>query len=88
MNDLIRPALYQANHAIENLTSTKRKMRYEVVGPVCESSDKFGKNILMPTTSRGDLVALHTSGAYGQVMGMKYNQRDLAEAYYSTDLLK
>ena len=86
MNDLIRPALYQANHAIENLTSHKRKMRYDVVGPVCESSDKFGKNILLPQTQRGDLIALHTAGAYGQVMGMRYNQRDLAPAWYSDEL--
>ncbi|MEG1510638.1 MAG: diaminopimelate decarboxylase [Bacteroidales bacterium] len=86
MNDLIRPALYQAYHAIENLTSVKRKLRYEIVGPVCESSDKFGKNILLPQTQRGDLIALHTAGAYGQVMGMKYNQRDLAKAYYSNEL--
>ena len=88
MNDLIRPTLYQAHHAIENLTSTyKRKMRYDVVGPVCESSDQFGKNIVLPQTSRGDLIALHTAGAYGQVMAMKYNQRDIAKAYYSTDLI-
>lgn len=88
MNDLIRPALYQAHHAIENLTSTyKRKMRYDVVGPVCESSDQFGKNIVLPQTNRGDLIALHTAGAYGQVMAMKYNQRDIAKAYYSTDLI-
>ena len=86
MNDLIRPALYQAHHAIENLTSTKRKMRYDIVGPVCESSDKFGTNIMLPQTQRGDIIAIHTAGAYGQVMGMKYNQRDLAKAYYSDEL--
>ena len=88
MNDLIRPALYQAHHAIENLTSTsKRQMRYDVVGPVCESSDMFGVNIKLPTTQRGDLIAIHTAGAYGQVMAMRYNQRDLAKAYYSDQLL-
>ena len=86
MNDLIRPALYQAHHAIENLTSTKRKMRYDIVGPVCESSDKFGTNIMLPQTQRGDLIAIHTAGAYGQVMGMKYNQIDLVKAYYSDEL--
>ena len=86
MNDLIRPALYQAHHAIENLTSQKRKMRYDIVGPVCESSDKFGTNIMLPQTQRGDLIAIHTAGAYGQVMGMKYNQRDLAKAYYSDEI--
>ncbi len=86
MNDLIRPALYQAHHAIENLTSEKRKMRYDVVGPVCESSDKFATNIMLPQTQRGDIIAIHTAGAYGQVMGMRYNQRDLAKAYYSDEI--
>ena len=86
MNDLIRPALYQAHHAIENLTSEKRKMRYDVVGPVCESSDKFASNIMLPQTQRGDINAIHTAGAYGQVMGMRYNQRDLAKAYYSDEI--
>lgn len=88
MNDLIRPALYQAHHAIENLTSTGRKLKYDVVGPICESSDRWGKSILLPQTSRGDLIAIHTAGAYGQVMGMRYNQKDLAKAYYSYDLVK
>ena len=86
MNDLIRPALYQAHHAIENLTSEKRKMRYDVVGPVYESSDKFASNIMLPQTQRGDIIAIHTAGAYGQVMGMRYNQRDLAKAYYSDEI--
>ena len=86
MNDLIRPALYQAHHAIENLTSTGRLLRYDVVGPVCESSDSWGKNILLNATQRGDLVALHSAGAYGQVIAMKYNQRDIAKAFYSDEL--
>ena len=58
-----------------------------MVGPVCESSDKFGKNILLPQTKRGDLIAIRTAGAYGQVMGMRYNQRDMAKAYYSNTLI-
>jgi len=82
MNDLIRPALYQARHKIENLTSTGRAMRYDVVGPVCESSDRFDKNVLLPQTSRGDLIAIRSAGAYGQVMAMSYNQRDIAKEYY------
>lgn len=86
MNDLIRPALYQAHHDIENLTSDGRKMRYDVVGPVCESSDRWGNNIMLNKAQRGDIVALHTAGAYGQVMAMKYNQRDLAKAYYSDQM--
>ncbi len=83
MNDLIRPALYQASHKVINLTSTGRSMRYDVVGPVCESSDRFGKNLLLPETKRGDLVAILSAGAYGQVMGMRYNQKDMAPEYYS-----
>ena len=85
MNDLIRPALYQAHHAIQNISSKKRQMRYDVVGPVCESSDCFGKNIMMNKTERGDFVAIRSAGAYGQVMAMRYNQRDLAKAVYSKD---
>lgn len=88
MNDLIRPALYQANHAIENLVSEKKALKYDVVGPVCESSDKFAHAIMIPETERGDLMAIHSAGAYGQVMAMRYNQKDLAKAYYSDDLLK
>ena len=83
MNDLIRPALYQASHKLQNLTSTGRVMRYDVVGPICESSDRFGKNIPLPKTDRGDIVAIRSAGAYGQVMSMKYNQKDLAPEYYS-----
>jgi diaminopimelate decarboxylase len=83
MNDLIRPALYQASHKVQNLTSTGRRMKYDVVGPICESSDRFGKNIVLPATERGDLIAIRTAGAYGQVMGMRYNQKDLAPEVYS-----
>ncbi|MFA6334672.1 MAG: diaminopimelate decarboxylase [Bacteroidales bacterium] len=83
MNDLIRPALYQAHHKLQNLTSEGRVMRYDVVGPICESSDRFGENIPMPETERGDLIAIRSAGAYGQVMRMRYNQRELAPEYYS-----
>ena len=83
MNDLIRPALYQASHKVQNLTSTGRRMKYDVVGPICESSDRFGKNIVLPATERGDLIAIRTAGAYGKVMGMRYNQKDLAPEVYS-----
>ena len=63
-------------------------MRYDVVGPVCESSDKFDSNVMLPQTKRGDLIAINTAGAYGQVMAMRYNQRDLAKAYYSDELCR
>jgi len=86
MTELIRPALYQAFHKIENLSSVNGIEFYDVVGPICESSDTFGKTVQMKETKRGDLVALRTVGAYGEVMASQYNLRDLAKAYYSDDL--
>ncbi len=86
MNDLIRPALYQARHKIENLTSKGGLLRYDVVGPVCESSDFWGGKQLLPATSRGDIFAIRSAGAYGQVMAMHYNRRPLAKAIYSDDI--
>ena len=83
MNDLIRPALYGAHHEVENLSSNGGPLRYDVVGPVCESSDVWDTNVLLPATSRGDLFAIHTAGAYGQVMAMRYNCREFAPSYYS-----
>ena len=88
MNDLIRPALYGARHNVENLTSRGGMLRYDVVGPVCESSDIWGEGLLLPAASRGDLFAISTAGAYGQVMSMRYNQRPFAKAYYSDEVLK
>ncbi|MEI7662843.1 MAG: diaminopimelate decarboxylase [Bacteroidota bacterium] len=82
MNDLIRPALYQSYHKIENLTSSGKAEKYDVVGPVCESSDCFGKAVLLPETRRNDLVAIRSAGAYGQTMASRYNLRDLAKAVY------
>lgn len=76
MNDLIRPALYQAHHNIENLVSTSDKTeKYDVVGPICESSDTFGTDEVLPLTQRGDLIALRSAGAYGQIMASQYNCR-------------
>ena len=87
MNDLIRPALYNVRHAIYNLTSESSKNKtYDVVGPVCESADRFDEAVKMKETSRGDLLVICSAGAYGQVMGMRYNQKELAQAYYSPDL--
>ncbi len=86
MTDLLRPALYQAQHAIHQLSSDKMPQAYDVVGPICESADSFGKNIILPQTSRGDLIALRTAGAYGQTMSMRYNLRDLPLAVYSDEL--
>lgn len=86
MTELIRPALYQAYHKIENLTANGSQKKYDVVGPVCESSDCFGKAVLLPETRRGDLVAIRSTGAYGEVMASRYNLRDLAPAIYSDEL--
>lgn len=82
MTELIRPALYQSYHKIENLSSEKAEVRYDVVGPICESSDCFGKAVLLPETNRGDLIAIRTAGAYGEVMSSAYNLRDKAKAVY------
>jgi len=86
MNDLIRPALYQAFHKVENLTSKGEIEKYDVVGPICESSDCFGKAISLPETKRGDLVTIRSAGAYGEVMANTYNLRELPLAYYSDNI--
>ena len=77
MSDLIRPALYQAHHKIENISATAGTSTdtYDVVGPICESSDCFGTNEVLPTTRRGDLIALRSAGAYGEIMASRYNCR-------------
>ncbi len=87
MTELIRPALYQAYHKVENISSNEHNMQlYDVVGPICESSDTFGKLISLPTTSRGDLIAIRSTGAYGEVMSSNYNLRDSAKSCFSDDL--
>ena len=78
MNDLIRPALYHAYHKIENITSDASSEKYDVVGPVCESSDCFGKAAVLNSTKRGDLIAIRSAGAYGEVMSSRYNLRRFA----------
>lgn len=84
MTELIRPALYQAYHKVENLTPSPGATlaRYDVVGPVCESSDCFGKAMDLPEVKRGDLIAIRTAGAYGEVMMSHYNLREAEEAVY------
>lgn len=78
MTTLIRPALYQAHHKIENLTSEARETElYDVVGPICESSDTFGEDELLPLTRRGDIIAIRSAGAYGEIMASGYNCRPL-----------
>lgn len=86
MTELIRPALYQAYHKIENLTSDSKEKRYDVVGPICESSDTFAKFILLPETKRGDLIAIRSTGAYGEIMASGYNLRDRVKSYFSDQI--
>lgn len=86
MTDLLRPALYQAFHLIENLSSAGKPEKYNVVGPVCESADTFARMIDLPPTRRGDLLAIRSAGAYGEAMASRYNLRDLPPAVFSDDL--
>ncbi len=88
MNDLIRPALYGAYHKIENLSASQRQFfptfqAYDIVGPVCESSDVWGAGRLLPLSVRGDLMAIRSAGAYGQVMASRYNMKDIAPSVFS-----
>ncbi len=85
--ELIRPALYQAYHRIENLSSDKAEETYDVVGPICESSDTFAKDYVMNATKRGDIIALRSAGAYGEIMASQYNLRKLPKAYTSDEIL-
>ena len=82
MTELMRPALYQSYHQIDNLTSKGELKNYDVVGPICESTDCFGKAVPLPETKRGDFIALRSAGAYGEVMMSRYNLRDQNEAFY------
>ena len=84
--DLIRPALYQAYHKIENVTSEEPKDAYDVVGPICESTDVFAKQIDLNRCRRGDLLAIRSAGAYGEIMAMQYNCRRLPQGYLSDEV--
>ncbi|GGH08610.1 diaminopimelate decarboxylase [Mucilaginibacter phyllosphaerae] len=90
MTELMRPMLYQAYHSIENLTKgsgirdqDKSEIKYDVVGPICESTDCFRKDVELPQSHRGDLIAIRTAGAYGEVMASNYNLRDQVLSVYS-----
>lgn len=85
MTELIRPMLYQAYHQIENLSRKQEtaSLTYDVVGPICESTDCFRKDVTLPESFRGDLIAVRTAGAYGEVMASGYNLRDRVSSVYS-----
>ena len=84
--DLIRPALYQAYHKIENITSEEPKQPYDVVGPICESTDVFAKQIDLNEARRGDMMAIRSAGAYGEIMASQYNCRKLPIGYMSDEI--
>jgi len=84
--DLIRPALYQAYHLIENLSSDAAMEPYDIVGPICESSDTFAKEFCLNQTKRGDIIAIRSAGAYGEIMASQYNLRKLPKGYTSDQL--
>lgn len=87
MTDLIRPALYQARHKIENISSEQtEKDMYDVVGPICESSDVFDKNVILPITQRNDIIAVFSAGAYGEIMASTYNCRKMPKGYISDEI--
>jgi len=89
MTDLIRPALYGAQHKIENLSKQEvetKVLKYDIVGPVCESSDSFDNNVTLPLTERGDLIAIRSAGAYGEIMVFQYNLRDKPKTIYSDNI--
>ena len=84
--DLIRPALYQAYHKIENISSDEPCETYDVVGPICESTDVFAKQIDLNRAHRGDLIAIRSAGAYGEIMASCYNCRPLPKGYASDEI--
>lgn len=87
LNDLLRPALYGAYHKVDNLTSTAYETAlYEIAGPICESSDIIGEDRVLPLTTRGDVLAIRSAGAYGAAMSSHYNMRTPARAIFSDDL--
>lgn len=86
MTDLIRPALYHAYHKIENISSSQETEVYDVVGPICESSDVFAKSVEINKCHRGDIIAIRSAGAYGEVMASQYNCRELPKGYITEEL--
>jgi diaminopimelate decarboxylase len=83
MTELMRPALYQAQHLLENISNPNGNLvKYDVAGPICESSDFFGKDLELTESKRSDLIAIRSTGAYGETMRNHYNARDYALAYF------
>ncbi len=87
MNDLMRPALYKSYHKIEKYNGAGSLRPYDVVGPICESTDTFATDMELPELKRGDVLIIKTVGAYGEVLANRYNLRDDINAYYSDECL-
>lgn len=87
MTELLRPALYDAYHSIENLSAdnSRKSTNYIIAGTVCESTDIFTENIDLPELKRGDLVSIKTAGAYGSSMASRYNMHDLPRSIYISE---
>lgn len=81
MNDLIRPALYEAHHEVLAAQTKAKMITTDIVGPICETSDCFGSKRKLPKLSAGDLVVIDNAGAYGQTMASNYNEREIAQEY-------
>ena len=82
MTDLMRPALYGSTHEARNLSHPEAPIaRFDIVGPICESSDVFLSNYNLPSPQRGDLIAFKSAGAYGEIMASCYNCRQLPESW-------
>ena len=86
MTELIRPALYRSHHFIQNLSSQEGSEVYDVVGPICETSDAFARSLSLPKAKRGDLLAIRSTGAYGEAMASQYNLRNAAPSIFSDDI--
>ncbi len=84
--ELIRPAMYDSYHRIENVSSDGEEITYDVVGPICESSDVFATDYVMNEVRRGDMIVIRSAGAYGEAMASQYNCRTLAKSYFSDTL--
>ncbi|MCT4665087.1 MAG: diaminopimelate decarboxylase [Flavobacteriales bacterium] len=83
MTELLRPALYQASHLVENISSSSiQDAQYDVVGPICESSDIFARNLKLPLSKRGDFIVIHSAGAYSSSMANEYNLRKKYDPVY------
>ena len=82
-SDLIRPAMYDAYHRMENISCDEAVDVYDVVGPICESSDIFGKDVELNKVRRNDLIAFRSAGAYCEIMASQYNCRPLPKGYFS-----